>query len=239
MPYLSGTVIPANVVGQDESHLCSVEDAAELGVSVHRDIVEPFHELREQAAASGFDVAILSGFRNFDRQLSIWNRKAAGELPVLDSDARPLEITRLSDVELAFAILRWSALPGASRHHWGTDLDVYDAAARPVGYEIELLPSEYDGEGMFSPISQWLDERIASGTSLGFFRPYDQDRGGIAPERWHLSYAPCARRFEQALTAELLRGTIQSADMRLKDVVLTNLEEIVRRFVRNTNPGAP
>jgi LAS superfamily LD-carboxypeptidase LdcB len=231
-------VIHANVVGQDESHLCSAEDAAELGVSVHRDVVEPFRALRTHAASAGFDVAILSGFRGFDRQLSIWNRKVAGELPVLDSNAQPLDITRLSELELVFAILRWSALPGASRHHWGTDLDVYDEAARPEDYEIELVPSEYDGDGLFSPFSRWLDERIAGGTSLGFFRPYDRDRGGIAPERWHLTYAPCARAFEQALTPELLRGTIHSADMRLKNVVLANLDEIVRRFVKNTNPGA-
>jgi LAS superfamily LD-carboxypeptidase LdcB len=236
VPYVSRIVIPANVVGQDESHLCSAEDAAELGASVHRDVVEPFHELQQQAAPVGFDLAILSGFRSFDRQLSIWNRKAAGELPVLDSHARPLDITRLSDAELVFAILRWSALPGASRHHWGTDLDVYDAAAQPAGYEIALVPSEYDGDGMFSPLSRWLDDRIASGTSMGFFRPYDRDRGGIAPERWHLTYGPTARTFEQALTAELLYGTIQSANMRLKDVVLANLDEIVRRFVKNTNP---
>lgn len=231
-------MIAANIVGQDESHLCSAEDAAELGVGVHREVVEPFRALKKLAAVDGFEVSILSGFRSFDRQLSIWNRKAAGELPVLDSEARPLDITRLSDVELVFAILRWSALPGASRHHWGTDLDVYDAATRPDGYEIELIPGEYEGGGMFSAISTWLDARIASGTSLGFFRPYDRDRGGIAPERWHLSYAPCARTFEQALTAELLHGTIQSADMKLKDVVLANLEEIVRRFVKNTNPDA-
>jgi hypothetical protein len=36
-----------------------------------------------------------------------------------------------------------------------------------------------------------------------------------------------------------LRDTVVSADMLLKDVVLANLEEIVDRFVRNTNPDMP
>jgi len=229
----------ANVVGQDESHLCSSADAEWLTVSVHRDVVEPFRELRDEAAAAGFDLAILSGFRSFDKQLSIWNRKARGELAVLDSDARPIDIAILTDRELVFSILRWSALPGASRHHWGTDLDLYDAAARPAGYEIELIPLEFEAAGMFAPLSRWLDERIANGSSAGFFRPYDRDRNGVAPEQWHLSYAPLASQYLQLLTPALLQQTIESADMMLKDVVLENLDEIVTRFVRNTNPVLP
>jgi LAS superfamily LD-carboxypeptidase LdcB len=232
-------MIPASVVGQSETHLCEPGDAARLTVSVHRDVIDPFRALKDAAASSGFDLAILSGFRGFDRQLSIWNRKAGGELAVLDSDARPLDIELLTERELVFAILRWSALPGASRHHWGTDIDVYDAFARPAGYEIELVPSEYEGDGMFAPFSEWLDERIADRASFGFFRPYDRDRGGIAPERWHLSHGPSAAEFASTLTIELLRDTVLSADMLLKDVVLSNLEEIMDRFVKNTNPQGP
>ena len=229
-------MMPATVVGQSEMHLCDASDASWLTVPVHRDAVEPFRALKESAASSGFDMAVLSGFRSFDRQLSIWNRKARGELAVLDSNARPLDITTLSDTELAFSILRWSALPGASRHHWGTDIDVYDAAARPQDYEVQLVPAEYEGEGMFAPFSAWMDERIANRSSFGFFRPYDRDRNGVAPERWHLSYGPLAAAFASALTIELLRDTVVAADMLLKDVVLTNLEEIMERFVTNTNP---
>ena len=230
---------PPNLTGQDESHLCSAEVANRLTVSVHRNVVDPFDELRNAAANEGFDVAILSGFRSFGRQLSIWNRKARGELAVLDSNAQPLDITTLSDQQLVFAILRWSALPGASRHHWGTDLDVYDANARPAGYDVELIPNEYDGEGMFSPFSRWLDQRIASRTSFGFFRPYDRDRNGVAPERWHVSYGPLARDYEQMLSVDVLRRTIRAADMLLKDVALSHLDEIVDRFVKNTNPDVP
>ena len=37
-------------------------------------------------------------------------------------------------------ILEWSALPGASRHHWGSEFDVFDLAALPEGYRVQLLP---------------------------------------------------------------------------------------------------
>lgn len=220
-------------MGLTEEHLCSATDADALGASVHRDLVAPFLSLRGDALEAGFDLRIHSGFRGFQRQLSIWNRKARGALPVLDSNAKPLDIGQLSDRDLVFAILRWSALPGASRHHWGTDLDVFDEAARPEGYEIDLVPEEVDPGGMFGPLHSWLDERISTRTSFGFFRPYDLDRGGVAPERWHLSCGPVAAPFETLLTPELLGEVIGRADMELKEVVLINLEEIFERFVTN------
>ena len=227
------------LTGHSESHLCSAADAALVGAPVHRDLVGPFRELQGDACREGFDLRIHSGFRGFERQLSIWNRKATGQLAVLDSRAVPLDITTLSERELLFAILRWSALPGASRHHWGTDLDVYDEAAKPVAYEIQLVPEEVDAGGMFAPLHEWLDRRIASGDAYGFFRPYDVDRGGVAPERWHVSHAPTAAACERRLTAAVLCEVVTQADLRLQHVVLRHLDEIYERFVTNINrPGA-
>jgi LAS superfamily LD-carboxypeptidase LdcB len=231
---VSSTVL----TGRTDRHLCSEADAESLGARVHGEVVEPFRRLQADARAAGFDLRSLSGFRSFDQQRSIWNRKVTGRLAVLDSDAVPLDIARLSEPDLIFAILRWSALPGASRHHWGTDLDVYDRAAQPEGYEIELIPAEVNAGGMFGPLHQWLDQRIAAGAAHGFFRPYDRDRGGVAPERWHLSHAPVAGRYLPGLTVPLLRRTIERADLGLKPAVLAHLDEIHRRFVVNVNPAA-
>lgn len=228
----------APLVGQAVSHLCDDVVAERLGAPVHRDVVRPFDQLTAAAADAGFDLAILSGFRSFEQQLSIWNRKASGQLTVLDSEARPLDINALDDRELVFAILRWSALPGASRHHWGTDVDVYDLTAKPEGYEVELIPAEVNPGGMFGPLHEWLDTQMASNGAHGFFRPYDLDRNGVAPERWHLSYAPIAAECMRRLTRDLLRETVEQAEMLLKAVVLEHLDEIYERFVINTNPSA-
>ena len=226
---------PLALTGRTESHLCSPADATRLGAPVHREVVEPLLQLMRDAREAGFDVQLLSGFRGFERQLSIWNRKATGQLAVLDSNAVPLDITALTERELAFAILRWSALPGASRHHWGTDLDVYDAAAQPAGYEIELIPEEVEAGGMFAPLHEWLDERMGAGTAFGFFRPYDRDRGGVAPERWHLSHGPVAAECAHHMTPDMLRETIRGAPIELKEAVLELLDEIYERFVININ----
>ncbi len=231
----TGSLDPRSPVGRTESHLCTPADAEVLGAPVHGGVVEPFRQLRSEARRSGFELEILSGFRSFDRQLSIWNRKARGELPVLDSRAEPMDIRKLGSEELVFAILRWSALPGASRHHWGTDLDVFDSSAKPADYEVELVPEEVESGGMFGPLHDWLDRRISTSSSFGFFRPYDRDRNGVAPERWHLSHAPTAARFQEALSPALLRETILTAEMELKEIVLARLDVICQRFVLNIN----
>jgi len=227
------------LVGLSETHLCGSGEVQGLGARVHREVLAPFLALQEDAARAGFDLRIFSGFRTFQHQLSIWNRKVNGDLPVLDSQARPLDIRDLDPPELVFAILRWSALPGASRHHWGTDLDVVDEAARPEGYEVELIPAEVDPGGMFGPLHTWLDERIDSSEAHGFFRPYDRDRGGVAPERWHLSHHPVARRLESRLTVAHLRGTLAGSEMLLKEVVLDHLDQIYERFIVNIGRPRP
>ena len=98
----------STLVGQSDEHLCSAEDAAQLGAPVHQDVVQPFLQLRDAARPAGFDIAILSGFRGFEQQLSIWNRKATGQRTVLDSNANPLDIATLSEVERSICLPRSS-----------------------------------------------------------------------------------------------------------------------------------
>jgi len=199
---------------------------------VHRDVVEPFRALRQAAQAAGFDLRILSGFRSFTDQLSIWNRKARGERAVLDSRAVPLDITRLRPAELVYAILRWSALPGASRHHWGTEIDVIDRAALAPGYRPQLLPVEYQPGGPFAALNDWLDAHIRE---FGFFRPYRTDRGGVRPEPWHLSYAPVSVAAVRAVTPEVLSAALEAEDVLGREVVRSRLVEIHERYVSNVD----
>jgi hypothetical protein len=110
---------------------------------------------------------------------------------------------------------------------------VFDALARPEGYEIELIPEEVNPGGMFDPLHEWLDGRMEVGKAFGFFRPYDLDREGVAPERWHLSCAPVADELESRLTPEVLEHTLSNSEMELKEVVLEHLGVIYERFVMN------
>ncbi|WP_444929839.1 M15 family metallopeptidase [Microbulbifer sp. SSSA002] len=198
---------------------------------LHPEALVAFQQLCRDAREEGFAPKIVSGFRAFERQCLIWNAKAGGARPVLDSAGKPLDIARLSAAERVFAILRWSALPGASRHHWGTDFDIIDAAALPDDYSVQLTPQEVADDGVFGAFHLWLDRQISAGNSYGLFRPYAEDRGGVAPERWHLSYAPRARELQELLSVERLSERLQATELSLGETVCEHLQEIYTRFI--------
>ena len=117
---------------------------AQEGYFVDRAIVDDLNKLTNTCREAGFELRIESAYRPFEKQLSIWNRKARGELQLLDANGEPMQ-RPADEEELMYAILTWSALPGASRHHLGTDIDVVDGGACPPGYEVQLTPAECTG----------------------------------------------------------------------------------------------
>ena len=66
----------------------------------------------------------------------------------------------LDDWQKAQAILRWSALPGGSRHHWGTEIDIFDPDLLPQGQSLQLEPWEYEKGGYFFELSEFLTENL-------------------------------------------------------------------------------
>lgn len=149
--------------------------------------------------------------------------------PLLDADNQPLDALQLSDTERLHAILRWSALPGTSRHHWGTDLDIYDPDCLPAGTKLALEPWEYEAGGWFSDLGDWLTDHM---NDFGFFLPYARPVGsgsGVAYEPWHISFALESR--EQRLDPDALALCLQQADIEGKSTILAHLDEILARYV--------
>lgn len=217
------------LVGRSRGHLLEAEHPK---VALHNEVLVPYLAMRAAAAVDGIDLVAFSGFRDFDRQLAIWNGKFRGERPMQDRAGRALDAGTLSPAERVTAILWWSALPGASRHHWGTDFDCLDANALPAGYKLQVIPAEYQAGGPFERLTTWLDTHMHA---FGFFRPYATDRGGVQPELWHLSYAPVAARAQAALSVDMLRGVLQGADIDGKAEVLAALEANYASYVANVD----
>ncbi len=180
---------PFELTGRAATHMCASALALDARLHAERRST-PAQALREASAAAGIDLAIVSSLPDFARQSAIWNGKFRGERPLLDRGRRSTLKPRLSAPERVRAILIWSALPGASRHHWGTDFDVIDRAAVPPGYQAAVNSGRNSpGRGPFARLNEWLGANLGN---FGFFRPYTTDRGGVRPEPWHLSYAPVA-----------------------------------------------
>ena len=218
------------LTGRTRSHIEQLDDPR---VALHREAVAPFLALRSAAAREGIDIRPYSAFRDFTAQVEIWNRKYRGERPLYDRAGNVRDHSSLSPEEIVDAILVWSAVPGASRHHWGSEIDVFDAASMPADYRVQLLPEEYAEGGVFAKLARWLDENLHR---FGFFRPYDRDRGGVYPEPWHISYQPVSAVALSALTPEVIAHALQDTDVLGKELVLNRLPEIWRTYVVNVSP---
>ncbi|WON87169.1 M15 family metallopeptidase [Delftia sp. UGAL515B_04] len=186
--------------------------------------------MRNDAKKSGIDLLPFSSFRDFRTQLRIWNGKFSGKKPLYDINGVPRDKANLDDAQVIDCILNWSALLGGSRHQWGTEIDVVDGAAMPVGYEPKLLPEETVKGGVFHPLHLWLDENIAK---YGFFRPYKFFKGGMYPEPWHLSYAPLSTKALKQVSPELLRDAVIDAEILGKTLVLKRISEIYEQHILN------
>ena len=217
------------LTGQTAAH---VRDSAALGCTLHPQTAQALLVMREAARSQGIELAVVSAFRDFERQSAIWDAKFRGERPVLDRDGRPLEWPGLPEAQRVAAILQWSALPGASRHHWGTDFDVIDTRAVTEGYRPQLVSAEFGEGGVFAKLDAWLAEHAGQ---FGFFRPYSTDRGGVLPEPWHLSYAPASVPALESLTLELLSQTLGASTLCGRECVLELLPEIYRRYVKDVD----
>ncbi len=218
---------PQELTGRSRSHIV---DLAEPACSLHHAVVAPFLSLRAAAAADGIDLLPLSSFRDFDRQLTIWNQKCRGERPLRDACGVLLDARTLDEDQLVRTILEWSALPGASRHHWGTDMDVVDAAAMPPGYRPQFETHEYAPGGVFAALDDWLAVHAGE---FGFFRPYAVYRGGVQREPWHLSHAQVADAALHQFSAHVLQQALDDSDLSARQAVSRMLPQIVERYVMN------
>ena len=136
-------------------------------------VYEAYKKMYEAALADSVKLIITSGHRTFVEQVYEW--KLRWNNPRTDIEFE-------NDVEKAKYILQYRSMPGTTRHHWGTDIDLNS-------FELAYYQTE-EGKKVYN----WLKEHAAS---YGFFQPYtpfDEKRPkGYQEEKWHWSYKPLAR----------------------------------------------
>jgi LAS superfamily LD-carboxypeptidase LdcB len=232
------------LTGRVRTHVLELPQS---GCILHPDAAAAFLELRAAATQSDIDLVAVSSFRSFEHQLLIWNDKFHGRRPLLDRDGSILDASVMTEEQRVAAILLWSALPGASRHHWGTEIDLIDRAALPPGQRPQLLAQEYAPAGVFARLGAWLPQQCER---YGFFLPYDRDRGGVQPEPWHVSFAPVSDAALPSLTLPVLAAALSGVELAGAAVVRRQLHDIHARYVcavgepsavalagRNANPA--
>jgi len=139
-----------------------------------------------EAAKEGLQLKIVSAFRSNYHQKLIWEAKWTGKRKV---GGKKLNISITDELLRAKEILKYSSMPGSSRHHWGTDIDIYD-----------LNNSTFEsGTGL--KVYEWLQQNAAK---FGYYQVYTFGRDvGYNEEKWHWSYLPIAKPMLDAYRANI------------------------------------
>lgn len=147
------------------------------GINLRKEAHDAFLEMRKAAAADGFKIKIVSSYRDFYRQREIWEGKYLRY--TRENSMKPLKAIE--------KIIEYSTIPGTSRHHWGTDIDIIDGNPQVSG--DVLTAGKFGENGPFGLFKAWLD---ANSEKFGFYLVYTNEprRKGFYYEPWHFSYAP-------------------------------------------------
>ena len=140
------------------------------------EVGQALERMRTDAKASGFDICVISSYRNYNYQNQLWERKFKAN-----------KEKKLSDIKNVEKIIEYSTIPGTSRHHWGTDIDIIDMTK---GIPLDPLNEKHFNEGgQMRKFKLWLDENAHK---YGFYLVYTKDdkRKGFKYEPWHFTYRP-------------------------------------------------
>ena len=172
-----------------------------------------FLEMQSAAKKDSLNIKIVSSFRSYTAQKRIWNRKY---LRYMKEGLAPEKAIQ--------KIIEYSTLPGTSRHHWGTDIDIINA--EPLLEGDVLLEKHFHRGGTYEKLHLWM---MKNARNYGFELVYTKDslRKGFFYEPWHYSFVPLSSKF---LSNYLEKNLIDKA---VKDSTLLGYKHISKTFLDN------
>lgn len=162
-------------IGLDEQHVCSftsIDNSREF--KANQDAIKALRALQDKAKAEGFTLEVCSAFRSFEHQARLFGAKFLGQRPILDRNEQVISNPPADPIERMRAILIFSAMPGFSRHHFGTDFDIYAPNCLPSGQSLQLTYHEYLEGSYFYEFGLFLQENLAQ---FDFANPYSVREG--------------------------------------------------------------
>ncbi|RMG26440.1 MAG: D-alanyl-D-alanine carboxypeptidase family protein [Bacteroidetes bacterium] len=186
---------------------------------LHKETYEAFKRMHEAAKSDGISLVIKSPTRNFYRQKEIWEAKWNGSRKV---EGQNLSKSVPDPVQRALVILRYSSMPGTSRHHWGTDID------------LNAFENDYFKSGQGLKEYNWLQ---AHAHEYGFCQPYTpkgpERPDGYEEERWHWSYLPLSRPYLEAYSLSITHDSIRG----FAGAETAARIDVISKYVMGINPA--
>ena len=203
----------------DYKTLLGIEHSNLVGDSIklEKNTFIAMEKMRKAALLDGVKIKVVSGFRDFERQKQIWNRKFK----------KFTTENNLSDLDAVKEIIRFSTIPGTSRHHWGTEIDVIDEDFK--NEKNLLISNKYEEGGIFEKLKKWMDN---NSQKFGFYLTYDNNinRKGFEYEPWHYSYLPESKRYLKSFLKIDIVEIISKVDIEGKE--LFN-EKFISDYINN------
>jgi hypothetical protein len=198
------------VLGMDSSHL---EPAP---VSLDKETYRSFLQMESAALKDNIHLKIVSGYRSYSQQKQIWESKYNRLIETHSAEKAISEITT------------YSSIPGTSRHHWGTDIDLIDQSVQLPKGDL-LLEKNYHGTGAFANLKTWM-ERF--GSDFGFELVYidDSTRTGFLHEPWHFSFSKKSKVFLDIQMKEKFQKSWQKLNFKGKSEMSP---EFIATYFRN------
>ena len=182
-----------------------------------------FKKMEKAALKDGIKLKIVSAYRSYDRQKTIWNNKY-------------LRFTKDYNLEPEKAIseiMRFSTIPGTSRHHWGTEIDIIDGKHKDE--EDVLIGEKFKKNGIFYEMKKWLDR---NSEDYGFYIVYtdDQKRKGFEHEPWHFSYKPASMELLKLFIKSDLKKVIKNGEIKGSEYFTNEfIEKYIKEFILDIN----
>ena len=197
------------LIGMDDSRI--VSDT----ILLEKETYSAFIQMKDAAEKDGIIIKLVSGFRDFYRQQMIWNNKYIKFTNEFSLDG-PTAIKE---------IIKFSTIPGTSRHHWGTEIDIIDK-----NFENErdlLISKKYEEGGIFNSLKKWMDK---NSKRFGFYIVYDDDsnRPGFEYEPWHYTYKPISDLYQREFLKLNLKSIISKTKVEGKEFIN---DEFIKKYI--------
>jgi hypothetical protein len=216
------SIPPAPILTDD--HLLGFEPPPEMiedpetGHRALPAVMQAFWRFKERAKTDGWDLILVSAYRSYRDQRRVWNQ----------SDDSYLQRGATNQKKRVEAVMSLVSVPGLSRHHWGTELDISETSIRG-----QLVNVEPDTPERVLKFYAWMQKNAPQ---YGFCQVYLGQKGSVHNEPWHWSYLPYSKTYQKQFMD--IKNFKRIFDVNVEDVdyLMRNFNRILKDEKNSINP---
>lgn len=185
---------------------------------------QAFEKMKLAAYNDGVSIKVIHSYTSYLDQMQTW-----------DEAYIQLNEGRMLPEKILKKLITTTAIPGTSRNHWGTEIEIIQDL-KP--FEGEALNAKhFQPNGAFHELHQWL---TANAATYGFYMVYTKNnkRKGVQYKPWHYSYAPLSKdMLKQLLRINLMKELSTSEIEGVSFIHPEFLKNYIFDNILNINPS--